>query len=197
MDVIDLCDDDETTNEPKSKTQKIAVITKLKANSMQKKSLEPKQPPRVAPIRVVNLASIQDIRVVNKEKESKHNRRKSAHQIRRNTDDSIEFITEAPKPSTITQHSTEINSDSNSSSTHTSSSSFLKNPLPVRKPSIKRNKLLGRPNEELMRRVAFLRVCTEYMLKELRINNVVFGENQSLQMLKAQYAQAKQKTKIL
>lgn len=137
---------------------------------------------KVAPIRVVNLASLQNIKVVNKEAPTRQSRRKSVHQVRSNSDEQIEFIDESH---------TEVNNDDSSSSLATSSSNsttFHKAPNAVRGIRTARRKgRETRPNENLMRRVALLRVCAEYMLKELQINNVTFGVNQPLEMLKAQY----------
>lgn len=140
---------------------------------------------RVAPIRVVNLASLRDIKIVRKDMPARQSRRKSVHQVRSNGDEQIEFIESSVEPN---------NDTSSSSSTAASSSNSV---TTIRKThhtvNLKRttaNKLRSiesRPNSDLMRRVALLRVCAEYMLNELQIKNVVFGENQSLEMLKAQY----------
>lgn len=137
---------------------------------------------KVAPIRVVNLASLQDIKVVNKEMPIRQSRRKSVHQVRSNSDEQMEFI----------ESRNELSNDDNSSSTIASSSNstttFRKSfPTITKTISPKKKGRETRPNECLMKRVALLRVCAEHMLKELQINNVVFGENQSLEMLKAQY----------
>lgn len=139
---------------------------------------------KVAPIRVVNLASLQNIKVVNnKETPLRQNRRKSMHQVRPSGDDQIEFI----------ESHADLSNDDNSSSTIASSSNStatLRKSLPSTTKKISPRKKFSRetrPNESLMKRVALLRVCAEYMLEELNIHNVVFGENQSLEMLKAQY----------
>lgn len=151
-----------------------------------KKDVKPKDERKVAPIRVVNLASLQNIKVVRNEmpaRESRQNRRKSVHQVLSHSDDTIEFI----------ESHTELSNDDNSSSTIASSSNSAtahRKSLPVtmKKTSTTAKKVNeARPNENLMRRVALLRVCAEYMLKELQVKNVVFGENQSLEMLKVQY----------
>lgn len=152
---------------------------------------------RVAPIRVVNLASLQDIKVVSKEMPAvRPSRRKSVHQVRSNSDDQIEFIesrvevsndTSGPdspvasvsNPVTTTRRSLPIHPVPNTSNSKRTSTN---------KPSSSgRIGKEPRPNADLMKRVALLRVCAEYMLNELQVKNVVFGENQSLEMLKAQY----------
>lgn len=167
---------------------------------------------RVAPIRVVNLASLQDIKVVSKEMPAvRQSRRKSMHQVRSNSEDQMEFI----------ESQIDLNNDTSGSSSPKASSSSSNSVTITRKSlptqlhhttnisNIKRtiaNKLNSsgggvggsgggsgriskesRPNSDLMKRVALLRVCAEYMLNELEIKNVSFGENQSLEMLKAQY----------
>lgn len=143
---------------------------------------------KVAPIRVVNLASLQDIKIVNKTMPIRQNRRKSVHQVRSNSDEQIEFI----------ESRTDLSNDDNSTSTIASSSnSTIRKSFPSTSKKISPEKKgrdirsVKRPNEVLMKRVAFLRVCAEYMLKELNIHNVVLGENQSLEMLKDQYKQKK------
>lgn len=140
---------------------------------------------RVAPIRVVNLASLQDIKVISEEMPARISRRKSVHQVRSNSDDQIEFI----------ESQAELSNDDNSTSTIASSSNsanaFRKSvPGNVKRTSATRiGRQEIRPNENLnlMKRVALLRVCAEYMLNELNVENVIVGENQSLEMLKAQY----------
>lgn len=134
---------------------------------------------KVAPIRVVNLASLQDIKVVKKAMPTRQNRRKSVHQVRPNEDEQIEFI----------ESNTEISNDDDASSATVASSSnsitFHKTTMPN---TVKRKKgRETRTNEFLMKRVALLRVCAEYMLDELGISGVSLGENQSLEKLKAQY----------
>lgn len=159
-------------------------------------TISPPDERRVAPIRVVNLASLQDIKVVSKEMPAiRSSRRKSVHQVRSNSDDQIEFI----------ESRVEVNNDtsgSNSPVASTSKSVTTRRSQPIHhvtndsnpkrtstnKPSSSaRICKEPRPNADLMRRVALLRVCAEYMLNELQVKNVVFGENQSLEMLKAQY----------
>lgn len=143
---------------------------------------------KVAPIRVVNLASLQNIKIVNRElPATRQSRRKSMHQVRSNSEEQIEFI----------ESHTELSNDDNSNSTIASSSNsttqFRRSfPMTPRKASPKKMSRETRTNENLMKRVALLRVFAEYMLKELQINNVVFGENQSLEMLKAQYLREKE-----
>lgn len=140
---------------------------------------------RVAPIRVVNLASLRDIKIVKKDMPTRQSRRKSVHQVRSNSDEQIEFI----------ESRIELTNDTSSSNSTVASSSnsvaaIRKTQEPVSLKRLKANKLSSmepRPNSDLMKRVALLRVCAEYMLNELQIKNVVFGENQSLEMLKAQY----------
>lgn len=148
---------------------------------------------KVAPIRVVNLASLQDIKVVNREMPNRPNRRKSIHQVRSSSDEQMEFIESRQELSNDDNSTSTIASSSNSASA-TATTAFRKSfpstsiTSTMKKVSPKKN--IGhetRPNENLMRRVALLRVCAEYMLKELNINNVELGENQSLEMLKAQY----------
>lgn len=139
---------------------------------------ETKDVRKVTPIRVVNLASLQDIKVVKKDMPTRQSRRKSVHQVRSNSDDQIEFI--------------ESSNDEMSNSTIASSSNSAQmqnNKLPnaFKRTSPKKKSLETRPNESLMKRVALLRVCAEYMLGRLQVKNVSFGENQSLEMLKAQY----------
>lgn len=139
---------------------------------------ETKDVRKVTPIRVVNLASLQDIKVVKKDMPTRQSRRKSVHQVRSNSDDQIEFI--------------ESSNDEMSNSTIASSSNSAQmqhNKLPnaFKRTSPKKRSLETRPNESLMKRVALLRVCAEYMLGRLQVKNVSFGENQSLEMLKAQY----------
>lgn len=124
---------------------------------------------RVAPIRVVNLASLQDIKVVKKQTMLRPSRRKSIHQIRENSDDEIQFI-ESSTNGSLASIST--------AATHN----------PIAKKRVKTSED-ARPNDNLMKRVALLRVCAEYMLEELQIKNISFGENQSLEMLQAQYVQ--------
>lgn len=138
---------------------------------------------KVAPIRVVNLASLQNIKIINKELPmTRQSRRKSVHRVRSNRDEQIEFI----------ESQTESSNDDNSNSTIASSSNstapFRRSFSITERRSLPK-KLSGetRPNEDLMKRVALLRVFAEYMLKELQINDVLLGENQSLEMLKAQY----------
>lgn len=135
---------------------------------------------KVAPIRVVNLANLQNIKVINKEGPIRQNRRKSIHHVRPSGDEQIEFI----ETLGIADNSdSSIASSSNSTATlRKSFPSTSKKILPQRK-----TRTETRPNESLMKRVALLRVCAEYMLNEINIKNVVFGENQSLEMLKAQY----------
>lgn len=143
---------------------------------------------KVAPIRVVNLASLQDIKVVNREMPIRISRRKSSHQLRSNSDDQMEFIETRNELSNDDNSNSTIASSSNSTTATTFRKSF---PNTIKKVSPKKRsadeKPETRPNENLMKRVALLRVCAEYMLKELEINNVQFGENHSLEMLKAQY----------
>lgn len=139
---------------------------------------------RVAPIRVVNLASLQDIKIVSKDMPTRQSRRKSVHQVRSNSDDQIEFI----------ESRIELNTDT-SSSNSTIASSSSNSVTAIRKSSQTSNHKRTTANKlssieqrpHLMKRVALLRVCAEYMLNELQIKNVEFGENQSLEMLKAQY----------
>lgn len=138
---------------------------------------------KVSPIRVVNLASLQNIKIVNKEMPIRQSRRKSVHQVRSNSDEQIVFIETQNELS---------NGDSSPTSTIASSSNSAIAPrrsLPIAttKSSSKKKSQEARPNENLMKRVALLRVCAEYMLKELQIDNVIFGENQSLEMLTSQY----------
>lgn len=140
---------------------------------------------KVAPIRVVNLASLQDIKVVNKEMPIRQSRRKSVHQVRSNSDEQMEFIESRTELSNDDNSNSTIASSSNSTTTTTFRKSFPS--TSAKKISPKKKGRETRPNESLMKRVAFLRVCAEYMLKELQINNVELGENQSLEMLKAQY----------
>lgn len=141
---------------------------------------KPKDVRKVTPIRVVNLASLQDIKVVSqKEMPSRirPNRRKSVHQVRSNSDDQIEFIESS-------------NDDSNSTAASSSNSATMARksmPTTLKRTSPKKKVNETRPNEALMKRVALLRVCAEYMLGRLQVKNVSFGENQSLEMLKAQY----------
>lgn len=138
---------------------------------------------RVAPIRVVNLASLQDIKIVRNKMPARQSRRKSVHQVRSSSDEQIEFIESRAEPSNGTTSST-IASSSNATPANRRS-------LPTTLKRTTARKIGGpnetRPNADLMKRVALLRVCTEYMLNELQVKNVVFGENQSLEMLKAQY----------
>lgn len=149
------------------------------------------------------MASLQDIKVVSKEMPAvRQSRRKSVHQVRSNSDDQMEII----------ESSVELNNDTSGSNSPIASTSNSVTATRKSLPSpqfttnisnFKRttaNKLSisssssgasrskePRPNADLMKRVALLRVCAEYMLNELQIKNVVFGENQSLEMLKAQY----------
>lgn len=136
---------------------------------------------KVAPIRVVNLASLQNIKIVSKEMPTRQNRRKSVHQVRTNSDDQLEFI----------ESQTELSNDDSSSTIASSSNSATTNrrslPGNLRRTTANKIGRETKPNESLMKRVALLRVCAEYMLTELQIKNVIFGENQSLEMLKAQY----------
>lgn len=171
-------------------------------------SCPPPDERRVAPIRVVNLASLQDIKVISKEMPAiRQSRRKSMHQVRTNSDDQMEFI-----ESRIESHKDTSGSNSPVASTSTSSIPVIRKSLPsshsLNNSNFKRTIKLGnsssgggvvggggkgsitkepRPNADLMKRVALLRVCAEYMLNELQIKNVAFGENHSLEMLKAQY----------
>lgn len=146
---------------------------------------------KVAPIRVVNLASLQDIKIVNRETPIRPSRRKSVHQVRSSSDEQMEFIESRQELSNDDNSTSTVASSSNSA---TATTAFRRSrpstnvTSTMKKVSPKKN--IGhetRPNENLMRRVALLRVCAEYMLRELNINNVEFGENQSLEMLKAQY----------
>lgn len=141
----------------------------------------------IPPIRVVNLANLQTIKVVRNDVPPRPNRRKSVHQPRSSSDDPVEFI-ESPIESN--------DETSGSNSTMASSSSNIV--TPVRKLQRTHSNLRRtmdkqvstdkkRPNANLMKKVALLRVCAEYMLNILHIKNVDFGENQSLEMLKAQY----------
>lgn len=141
---------------------------------------------RVTPIRVVNLASLQDIKIVRNDMPMRQSRRKSVHQVRTTQDDQLEFI----------ESRIELNNDTSSSNSTIASSSNSVTATRKSYPSssnLKRSaaskvRINGtRPNAELMKRVAMLRVCAEYMLNELQVKNVEFGENQSLEMLKAQY----------
>lgn len=138
---------------------------------------------KVSPIRVVNLASLQNIKIVNKEMPIRQSRRKSVHQVRSNSDEQIVFIE--------TQNELSNGDSSTTSTTASSSNSAIAPrrslPTATKKPSPKKKSQETRPNENLMKRVALLRVCAEYMLKELQIDNVIFGENQSLEMLTSQY----------
>lgn len=165
------------------------------------RSISPPDERRVAPIRVVNLASLQDIKVVSKEMPAiRQSRRKSVHHVRSNSEDQIEFVESHIDLNKDTSGSNSpVASTSNSKTTtrksqpihHVTNNSNFKR-TPTNKPSSGSSSSgrIGkepRPNADLMKRVALLRVCAEYMLNELQVKNVVFGENQSLEMLKAQY----------
>lgn len=163
MEVIDLCED-EITGRPRIKLPPKSKTDKQKAEQI----------PRVPPIRVVNLASLQKIKVVNPTSIRSTSRRKSVLQLKPNTDANVEFI----EPST--------------SNVKRVSSFRGTQPTSIPMQSIAKPKV-QRPNLELMKRVAFLRVCAEYMLKELGVKNVPINETQSLQTLKAQYLQNKGK----
>lgn len=171
MEVIDLCED-ESTGKPQ-----IKLPPKSKTDEQRAKQI-----PRVPPIRVVNLASLQKIKVVNPAQIRSTSRRKSVLQLKPNTDTYVQFI--EPVPTKMNAPSTSNVKRVNSfRGTQTTS-------IPMQttaKPKVQR------PNSELMKRVAFLRVCAEYMLKELGIKNVPINETQSLQTLKAQYFQNKGK----
>lgn len=166
--------------EPKSDAQKVAdnktdrrvppirVVIRPKepksdaAKSDAEKLVDDKKSPRVPPIRVVKLASLQNPQILTSSTDtSRTTRRKAMHQVKQIESDQMVFI--------------ESNSNDGSGNSTPSNSIRKKN----------------RPNLQLMKRIAFLRVCAEYMLKELQIKNVSFGENQSLEMIKAQYLDSK------
>lgn len=139
---------------------------------------------KVAPLKIslVNLATLQDIKKINKGLQPRQSRRKSVHQVRSNSDEQIEFI----------ESRMELANDDNSNSTIASSSNSATAvrksfPTTAKKVITMKRGQETRPNESLMKRVALLRVCAEYMLNELHVKNILFGENHSLEMLKAQY----------
>lgn len=168
MEVIDLCED-ECTGKPQ-----IKLPPKSKPDERKTEQI-----PRVPPIRVVNLASLQKIKVVNPAPMRTTSRRKSVLQLKPNTDANVEFIEPV---------STKMNAPSTSNVKRVNSFRGTRpTSVPIR--SIVCNPKGQRPNTELMKRVAFLRVCAEYMLKELGVKNVSINEKQTFQTLKAQYLQ--------
>lgn len=173
MEVIDLCED-ETTGKPKIKLPPKSKTGEQKAEQI----------PRVPPIRVVNLASLQKIKVINPAPIRSISRRKSVLQLKPNTDANVEFIEPVP---------TKMNAPCTSNVKRNNVNSFRgTQPISIPIQSTAKPKV-QRPNSELMKRVAFLRVCAEYMLKELGVKNVPINDNNSLQTLKAQYFQNKGK----
>lgn len=169
MEVIDLCED-ESTGKPKIKLPPKSKTDEEKAEQI----------PRVPPIRVVNLASLQKIKVVNPAPIRSISRRKSVLHLKPNTDENIEFIEPVP---------TKMNAPSTSNVKRVGS---VRGTQPISILSTTKSKV-QRPNSELMKRVAFLRVCAEYMLKELGVKNVPINETQTLQTLKIQYFKNKGK----
>lgn len=177
MDVIDLCMDDSPEKRPKATS---TLKSSVKSASGSNKSTDT---PRVPPIRVVNLASLQNIKIVRPEP-IRQSRRKSTHHIKNNSDTNVEII----ETKTVVA--------SNKANKKFPTTSSILNSVQVQQSNggkIVTKLKFQRPNYELMRRVSFLRVCAEYMLKELGINNVNLGENQSIVMLKSQYLQNKNK----
>lgn len=198
MDVIDLCDDDD--DQPSVQSNSPALVTNIIKSE---NDAESNQVPKVPPIRVVNLASLQTVpRVVNVDptKESRPNRRKSVHQTLLNDNDAVVV---APATNTTTAHKIRIvRNVSNTMPAASSSPSTPRTSTFNTKPQIRseiaagnlqRRKTVPRRNDELMKRVAFLRVCAEYMLRDLNLPNVLLGEDPSLNVLMAQYASAKPK----
>lgn len=139
---------------------------------------------KVAPLKIslVNLSTLQDNKIVQKGMAPRQSRRKSIHQVRSNSDEQIEFIESRLESSQDDNSSSTIASSSNSAST------FRKSfPTTAKKVITMKRGQESQTNDNLMKRVALLRVCAEYMLTELQITNISFGENHSLEMLKAQY----------
>lgn len=192
MDVIDLCEDEPMAKQtPRVPSVKITLKPNLSATIAQ-------EPPRVPPIRLVNISTLKEVKVVRPEQPAqcqRQSRRKSIHHVKANTDANMHFIepktvSNAPVTRNRSLPNSKISPPKAIAHAHASST---QQPYVVRK-SLPRSSS-PRPNFELMSRVAFLRVCSEYMLKELGVHNVNFGENQSLEMLKAQYVQNKAKWK--
>lgn len=198
MDVIDLCDDDDdqTTVQPNTPTCSKNII-----KSEKDCGAKSNEAPRVPPIRVVNLASLQTApRVITVEptKDSQPNRRKSIHQTLPHANNAGVVF---PAHSTANKIRI-VRSVSNALPTASSSvsaertSAVVTAPHTLRGPAtsnLPRRKLAARRNDELMKRVAFLRVCAEYMLRDLDMPNISLGEDPSLKVLMAQYASAKLK----
>lgn len=200
MDVIDLCDDDDDQTTVQLNTPACSINIVKSEKGCGAKSNEA---PRVPPIRVVNLASLQTApRVITVEptKEYQPNRRKSIHQtlphvnnagvvvpVQNSTANKIRIVRSVSNA--LPTASTSVSAQRTSAvvtATHTH-----RGPAASNSP---RKKLVPRRNDELMKRVAFLRVCAEYMLRDLNMPNISLGEDPSLKVLMAQYASAKLKS---
>lgn len=172
---------------------------------MEPMEIQEEEAKKVAPIRVVNLASLQNIKVVKYDVAPRQNRRKSVHQVRSYSDEPIEFISLSNDGSsdstTASTSKSAIPSTSKSAIASTSYSAIASTSksIPVHRSQLKKKSppLITdketRPNDRLMKRVALLRVTTEYMLKELNIENARIGENPSLELLKSNYHQSMKK----
>lgn len=188
MDVIDLCEEDDEFS--------IQSTSALPKQSKIKTKGEVSGPPKVPPIRVVNLASLQKTpRVVCVEPpaDPQKSRRKTIHNPKANADAAIEIIhpnTKLPQKIRISCGPL-INGLPTASSASTNQPEPSTSTKPIFIKSLKQRTSYVRRNYELMRRVAFLRVCAEYMLRNLDMHEIKLGETQSLKLIMEQYNAAK------
>lgn len=207
MEVIDLCDDGNTEEPMHSNSPPIEQnITKAEDTA------KPINHPKVPPIRVVNLASLQNApRIISIAPQHKlqPNRLQFVQQANA-SNESIQFVqnphTKVLQKIRIIRHPNQMPSTSaaaasgpiavvrqtvqaasaQSSRPHYGPSTSTYTPQPARTSK-------DRPNDDLMRRVAFLRICAEHMLKSLDMHTITFGEKETIKTLTAQYNEAKSK----
>lgn len=189
MDVIDLCEEDDEVSNQSTSTQPKQSKIKPKGDIG--------DAPKVPPIRVVNLASLQKVpRVVCVEPpiDPRQNRRKTIHNPKANADAAIEII-DTKLAQKIRVAKTPLINGLSTAAASAAASTSQPEPSTSTKPifikSLKQRTSYVRRNDELMRRVAFLRVCAEYMLRNLDMHDIKLGETQSLKLIMDQYNAAK------